>query len=150
GRGGARGARGGRDPARRGARPLLDRALHELPGADEAERSLAGAARRDLRPHRLRDRAHRAVARDRLTDPGPRHRRGRAAPLRRTPMRKRMIQTVMVLLVLVGGLGPLKFMQIRTAMAQGAAWQPPPEAVSTTVAHVEDWSSSLNAIGSVA
>jgi len=65
-------------------------------------------------------------------------------------MRKRMIQTLMVLLVLVGGLGTLKFMQIRTAMAQGAAWQPPPEAVSTAIAHVEDWSSSLNAIGSVA
>jgi membrane fusion protein (multidrug efflux system) len=41
-------------------------------------------------------------------------------------------------------------MQIRAAMAQGAAWQPPPEAVSTTVAHVEEWPSSLGAIGSVA
>ena len=65
-------------------------------------------------------------------------------------MRKRMIQTVALLLLVVLGLGGAKFMQIRAAMAQGAAWQPPPEAVSTTVAHVEEWPSSLGAIGSVA
>ena len=53
-------------------------------------------------------------------------------------MRKRMIQTVALLLLVVLGLGGAKFMQIRAAMAQGAAWQPPPEAVSTTVAHVEE------------
>jgi membrane fusion protein (multidrug efflux system) len=55
-----------------------------------------------------------------------------------------------ILLVLIGGIGTLKFLQIRTAMAQGAAWQPPPEAVSTIVAHVERWPSSLGGIGSVA
>ena len=65
-------------------------------------------------------------------------------------MTKRLIQTAVVLLVLVGGIGTVKFFQIRTAMAQGAAWQPPPEAVSTIVAQVEHWPSSLNAIGSVA
>ena len=65
-------------------------------------------------------------------------------------MRKQMIQTVTLLLVVVGGLGAAKFLQIQAAMAQGAAWQPPPEAVSTTVAHVEEWPSSLGAIGSVA
>jgi membrane fusion protein (multidrug efflux system) len=61
-----------------------------------------------------------------------------------------MIQTLAALLILIGGLGTAKFMQIRTAMAQGAAWQPPPEAVSTMVAKIEDWPSSLGAIGSVA
>ena len=65
-------------------------------------------------------------------------------------MRKRLLQTASVLLVLVGGIGTVKFFQIKAAMAQGAAWQPPPEAVSTIVAQVEHWSSSLNAIGSVA
>jgi membrane fusion protein (multidrug efflux system) len=65
-------------------------------------------------------------------------------------MRRQMIQTVALLLLVVLGLGGAKFMQIRAAMAQGAAWQPPPEAVSTTVAHVEEWPSSLGAIGSVA
>src|ERR1041385_2754791 len=70
--------------------------------------------------------------------------------LEEVPMRKQMIQTVALLLIVVLGLGGAKFMQIRAAMAQGAAWQPPPEAVSTTVAHVEEWPSSLGAIGSVA
>ena len=65
-------------------------------------------------------------------------------------MRKRMIQTLAVLVLLIGGLGTVKFLQIRTAMAQGAAWQPPPEAVSTIVAKVEHWPSSLGAVGSVA
>ena len=65
-------------------------------------------------------------------------------------MLKRMMLTMAVLLLVIGSLGTVKFLQIRTAMAQGAAWQPPPEAVSTIVAHVERWPSSLEAVGSVA
>jgi membrane fusion protein (multidrug efflux system) len=61
-----------------------------------------------------------------------------------------MLLTVSALVLLVAGLGFAKFFQIRAAIAQGAAWQPPPEAVSTIVAKVEDWPSSLGAIGSVA
>ena len=41
-------------------------------------------------------------------------------------MRKQMIQTVTVLVLVVIGLGSAKFLQIRAAMAQGAGWQPPP------------------------
>src|ERR1043166_278691 len=63
-------------------------------------------------------------------------------------MRKRMLSTLAVLLLLVGGIGLVKFFQIRTAMAQGAAWQPPPEAVSTIVAQVDHWPSSLGGVGS--
>jgi len=65
-------------------------------------------------------------------------------------MRSRMLKTLAVLLILVGGIGAVKVFQIRAAMAQGAAWQPPPEAVSTIVAQVEHWPSSLGAVGSVA
>ena len=65
-------------------------------------------------------------------------------------MRGRMLKTLAVLLVLVGGIGAVKVFQIKAAMAQGAAWQPPPEAVSTIVAQVEHWPSSLGAVGSVA
>ena len=65
-------------------------------------------------------------------------------------MRMRMIKTLAILLVVVGGLGALKFFQIRAAMAQGAAWQPPPEAVSTIVAREESWPSALSAIATVA
>jgi membrane fusion protein (multidrug efflux system) len=64
-------------------------------------------------------------------------------------MRKRMLSTLAVLLLLVGGIGLVKFFQIKTAMAQGAAWQPPPEAVSTIVAQADRWPSSLGGVGSV-
>src|SRR5437773_1144768 len=64
-------------------------------------------------------------------------------------MRKRMMVTLAVLLVFIAGIGTVKFFQIKAAIAQGAAWQPPPEAVTTIVARVEHWPSSLGAIGSV-
>jgi membrane fusion protein (multidrug efflux system) len=53
-------------------------------------------------------------------------------------------------LAIVGGLGFVKFRQIQTAIAQGAAFQPPPEAVTTVVATEEQWPSTLNAIGTMA
>ena len=49
-------------------------------------------------------------------------------------MAKRMIVMLTVTLALVAGLGFVKFQQIQTAIAQGAAFQPPPEAVTTIVA----------------
>jgi membrane fusion protein, multidrug efflux system len=53
-------------------------------------------------------------------------------------------------LLFVGALGFVKFKQIQTAIAQGAAFQPPPEAVTTTVAAQEQWPSTINAIGTMA
>ena len=44
----------------------------------------------------------------------------------------------------------MKFKQIQTAIAQGAAFQPPPEAVTTIVTAEEDWPSGMNAIGTIA
>jgi membrane fusion protein (multidrug efflux system) len=55
-----------------------------------------------------------------------------------------------VTLLFVAGLGFVKFKQIQTAIAQGAAFQPPPEAVTTIVAGQERWPSTLNAIGTMA
>jgi membrane fusion protein (multidrug efflux system) len=49
----------------------------------------------------------------------------------------------------IGLIGAFKFFQIQTAMAQGAAFQPPPEAVTTIVASQDWWSGSLAAIGTV-
>ena len=49
-------------------------------------------------------------------------------------MMKRMLAMLAVMLVIIGGLGFVKFRQIQTAMAQGASFQPPPEAVTTIVA----------------
>jgi membrane fusion protein (multidrug efflux system) len=65
-------------------------------------------------------------------------------------MAKRMILMLVVVLIVIGGLGFVKFRQIQTAMAQGAAFQPPPEAVTTVVAQHEEWPATLSAIGTMA
>ena len=65
-------------------------------------------------------------------------------------MAKRMILMLTVTLALVAGLGFVKFQQIQTAIAQGAAFQPPPEAVTTIVAQQEEWPAMLSAIGTLA
>ena len=65
-------------------------------------------------------------------------------------MAKRMIGMLAVTLALVAALGFVKFKQIQTAIAQGAAFQMPPEAVTTIVAAEEAWPSTLSAIGTVA
>ncbi len=63
---------------------------------------------------------------------------------------KRMLLMLAVMTVIIAGLGFLKFQQIQTAIAQGAAFQPPPEAVTTIVAQEVEWPETLSAIGSVA
>jgi membrane fusion protein (multidrug efflux system) len=65
-------------------------------------------------------------------------------------MVKRMILMLAVMVVVLGALGFVKFQQIQTAMAQGAAFQPPPEAVTTIVAGEERWPAALSAIGTLA
>jgi membrane fusion protein, multidrug efflux system len=65
-------------------------------------------------------------------------------------MAKRMIVMLVVTALLIAGLGFIKFKQIQTAMAQGAAFQPPPEAITTIVAKAERWAGSLGAVGTVA
>jgi membrane fusion protein, multidrug efflux system len=64
-------------------------------------------------------------------------------------MAKRMIATLGIAIALIATLGFVKFKQIQTAIAEGAAFQPPPEAVTTLVAKEEDWPSTLNAIGTM-
>ena len=65
-------------------------------------------------------------------------------------MAKRMILMVALMVALVGGLGFVKFRQIKTAVAHGASFQPPPEAVTTIVAKREKWPATLNVIGTTA
>jgi len=65
-------------------------------------------------------------------------------------MAKRMILMLTLTVALVAALGFVKFRQIQTATAQGAAFQPPPEAVTTIVAQQEDWPATLSAIGTMA
>src|SRR5881397_4041032 len=65
-------------------------------------------------------------------------------------MAKRMIVMLTVTALFVAALGFVKFKQIQTAVAQGAAFQPPPEAVTTIVTRQEQWPATLSAIGTVA
>src|SRR5215467_12570864 len=65
-------------------------------------------------------------------------------------MVKRMIVMLTVTLAIVAGLGFVKVKQVQNMIAQGAAFQPPPEAVTTIVATTEQWPSTLSAIGTVA
>jgi membrane fusion protein, multidrug efflux system len=65
-------------------------------------------------------------------------------------MAKRMILMLTVALAVVGVLGFVKFQQIQTAVAQAAAFSPPPEAVTTVVAEQEEWPATLTAIGTMA
>jgi membrane fusion protein (multidrug efflux system) len=60
-----------------------------------------------------------------------------------------MILMLVTVAVFLGAIGFVKFRQIQTAIAQAAAYQPPPEAVTTIVAHEEEWPATLHAIATV-
>ncbi|HEX5715052.1 MAG TPA: efflux RND transporter periplasmic adaptor subunit [Thermoanaerobaculia bacterium] len=64
-------------------------------------------------------------------------------------MKKRMFLMLLAVAVFIAILGLVKMRQIKTASAQGASFQPPPEAVTTVVAKQEVWPSTLRAIGTV-
>ena len=65
-------------------------------------------------------------------------------------MLKRMFVMLAATMTIVAALGFVKFRQIQAGLAQGAAFQRPPEAVTTIGASEETWPSVLGAIGSVA
>jgi membrane fusion protein (multidrug efflux system) len=65
----------------------------------------------------------------------------------RHAMAKRMILMLTGVAVVVAALGMVKYHQVATALAKGAAYRPPPEAVTTIVAREERWNHSLRAIG---
>jgi membrane fusion protein (multidrug efflux system) len=65
-------------------------------------------------------------------------------------MLKRMLLMLAVVLLFVAAVGSVKFFQIKSAIAQGKSYQPPPEAVTTALAQMEPWQTTVNAIGTVA
>jgi membrane fusion protein (multidrug efflux system) len=69
---------------------------------------------------------------------------------RRGIMAKRMAVTLAATVMIVAALGFVKFKQVQTAIGQAAAFQPPPEAVTTIAAADEEWPATLPAIGTVA
>jgi len=64
-------------------------------------------------------------------------------------MKKRMFIMLSAVLVIIAGVGLVKYFQIQAAIAGGKSWAPPPEAVTTVVAVQENWPATLDAIGSV-
>ena len=64
-------------------------------------------------------------------------------------MLKRMIIMLAVVVALLSIIGFVKYRQISAAIAGGASYQPPPEAVTTVVAGSAEWDQTISAIGSV-
>lgn len=62
-------------------------------------------------------------------------------------MAKRMIWTLVVVIAFVAIIGGFKYSQVKAAMSQ--SFQPPPEAVTTTVTKLEQWDTTLSAIATV-
>lgn len=64
-------------------------------------------------------------------------------------MKKKFILGIIVVVVVAGGLGVIKALQIRTIIAAAGAMVPPPETVATAVVQAEKWQDTLPAVGSV-
>ena len=64
-------------------------------------------------------------------------------------MARRMITMVAAIVVVVTLIGFVKYRQVQAAIAKGASFKMPPEAVTTIVAGQDDWQTSLRAIGTV-
>ena len=64
-------------------------------------------------------------------------------------MAKRMVLMLGVTVVLLGGLGFIKFKQVEAAMQAGASFQPPPEAVTSIVAQRDQWAATMGVIGTM-
>src|SRR3954468_1688390 len=65
-------------------------------------------------------------------------------------MAKRMAVTMVATVMIVASLGFVKFKQVQTAIGQAAAFQPPPEAVTTITAAEAPRPAALTSIGTVA
>ena len=64
-------------------------------------------------------------------------------------MTKKLLVGIVIVVVVAGALAAVKTMQIRTMIAFGAAYAPPPETISSAVAHDEKWPETLPAVGTV-
>jgi len=65
-------------------------------------------------------------------------------------MKKRVIFTIIGLLIIIGVMGGIKGLQINRMIAQGSQSVPPPETVTTAVVRADSWESRLSAVGSLA
>jgi membrane fusion protein (multidrug efflux system) len=65
-------------------------------------------------------------------------------------MNRKIAIAVLLVLLVVGGLGGVKALQIKTLLAGVKAMAAPPESVSSAVVREEKWQGTLSAIGSIA
>jgi membrane fusion protein (multidrug efflux system) len=64
-------------------------------------------------------------------------------------MKRKIFLAVIIVLVIFGALAGIKALQISKLVAAGKAFAPPPETISSAVAHEEKWQDSLTAVGSI-
>jgi membrane fusion protein (multidrug efflux system) len=64
-------------------------------------------------------------------------------------MKKPILLTAIGLIVLVGGLAGIKYMQIGVMIAQGKQFVPPPEIVTSAPVQTDSWESILTSVGSL-
>jgi membrane fusion protein (multidrug efflux system) len=65
-------------------------------------------------------------------------------------MKKRMFAMLLAAFIFVAAIGAVKYGQIKKSIAQQAAFQMPPETVTTVVAKTDQWPATISAIGTVA
>jgi len=64
-------------------------------------------------------------------------------------MIRKILAGILIVLIVFGVLATIKFFQVKAMIAAGAHYVPPPETISTAVAHTEAWPDTLSAVGSV-
>ena len=64
-------------------------------------------------------------------------------------MKRNLFIGLVIVVVVVGALAGVKVLQIRTLIAAGASFVPPPQTVATAIVREEKWPETLGAVGSV-
>jgi membrane fusion protein (multidrug efflux system) len=64
-------------------------------------------------------------------------------------MKKRLFIVIGAMLLFIAVIGFVKYSQVKAAIAQNSGYQPPPEAVTSTVAEEVEWPATVRAVGSV-
>lgn len=64
-------------------------------------------------------------------------------------MKKRLIVTILVLVLVIAALAGIKFLQIGAMIAQGKKFVPPPETVTAALVGSDSWGNELSAIGTL-
>jgi len=64
-------------------------------------------------------------------------------------MKKRILLTILALIIIGGTLAGIKFLQIRHMIAVGSKMVPPPETISTAPVQLQSWESVLSAVASL-